>query len=762
MPGWSLKHVRHSLKYRIAVIIFVLEAIMMTAVLGVTLDHSRDETGKQLKSNQQVVFNLLRDLSRIALLTSEYDELQPYVEQVVTDPGIESVLLADSRYRVVVSSDHESIGKSLHPSPDQDMSYWIQQDITNENGRLGHLSMRFSTANIIRANQEARNLGITIALSGMIVIAIVGILTGFLLTRRLDRLAMTAQLLANGRMDVQTGLTGNDEVAIAGRAFDSMAQSIHLNMQALQRAADMLEDRVIERTAELADARDDAINANRIKSAFLANMSHEIRTPLTAIIGFSETLLDSDQGMTERVDSIHTIIRSGKHLLQIINDILDVSKLEAGRIDVEHIPVDIFQLLEDVHSIVYLLAKEKGLYFYLDYAFPLPQIIVSDPLRLKQILINLCNNAIKFTSQGTVRIKIAFDSDNGKLVLKVIDTGVGLAPEQQQHIFNAFSQADASTSRQFGGTGLGLYLSRQLAQRLGGDIGVDSTPDVGSCFSVSIDPGDVDRESFVMRQPANRKHPASANIAQKLYLQGAVLLAEDNADNQKLINRYITRLGVQVDIADNGQKAVDMALARPYDLILMDMQMPVMSGPEAASQLRAQGYQGAIVALTANAMKSDMDECLAAGCNGFASKPVQREQLYELLAQHLRAGQSPAATHEPLMSSLLEQDPELLDLVTEFVRKLPKDIEALRALLDENDLAGLKSGTHQLKGTGGSFGYESLYSLCQKIEFELAADHLDGIRKLFNELDVLLERIQLGLPSNVYTLPSQRGLDRPD
>lgn len=760
MPDRLLNRVRYSLKYRIAAIIFVLEAIMMTAVLGVTLNHSQAETEKQLKVNQQVMFNLLRDLSRIALLTSEYDELQPYVEQIVTDPSIEAVMLADNQYRIVVSSNHESIGKPLAAPQDQDPSHWIQQDITNENGRLGSLTMRFSRSNIMRASREARNLGITVALSGMIVIAIVGILIGFLLTRRLDRLAMTAQMLAGGRMDVQTGLTGHDEVAVAGRAFDSMAQSIRMNVQALQRAADMLEDRVTERTAELAEARDEAINANRIKSAFLANMSHEIRTPLTAIIGFSETLLDSEQSMAERVDSIHTIIRSGKHLLQIINDILDVSKLEAGKVDVEYIPVDIFQLLEDVHSIVYLLAREKGLYFYLDYTFPLPQIIVSDPLRLKQVLINLCNNAIKFTNHGTVRIKVAFCDKTGKLVLKVIDTGVGLAPAQQAHIFDAFSQADISTSRQFGGTGLGLYLSRQLANRLGGDILVESTLDVGSCFTVSIEPGPLDKQKFVTHIPSTKKDCKPSITSEYRYLSGTVLVAEDNIDNQKLTSLLITKIGAQVDIAENGQKAVEKALSREYDLILMDMQMPVMSGPEATRHLRDLGYRGPIVALTANAMKADVDSCMSAGCDGFVSKPIQREQLYNLLAQHLQPGQSPTAQRTPLTSSLLDQDPDLQDLVSEFVRHLPVAIDEIRAQLDAADLDTLKSKIHQLKGTCGNFGYEPMYKLCQKIEFELAAEHLHGIRKLVDELDVLLERMLLGLPSNVYALPAQRNSDK--
>ena len=573
-----LPRIRSSLKYRIAVIIFILEGLMMAAVLGVTLSYSQNESEKQLAINEQIMIQLLANLSRIALLTSEYDELQPYIEQVVKDPNIESVLLTDRRGRVVVSSDHDYIGVTLPEFNNTDTLRWQSLNITNSNGHLGSIAIRFSHENLIQTNRAARNLGISIALIGMTAIAVVGVLIGFLLTRRLDVLSNATQRLASGDLAVRAGLSGDDEVAIVGHAFDSMARSIAENVEALRRSTDLLEQRVAERTRELAEARDEAISANHSKSVFLANMSHEIRTPLSAIIGFSETLLLPNQSMPERVDAIRTIIRSGNHLLRIINDILDVSKIEAEKIEVEHIPVHLFETIDDVEAIVSPLALEKNLRFEIDYQFPLPTHINSDPLRLKQIMINLCNNAIKFTQHGSVRIKVNCDRQQQRLTFKVIDTGIGLTDAQVGSVFSAFTQADASITRQYGGTGLGLYLSQQLAVMLGGSITVQSTPEVGSCFTVIVATGNLNDTVFVNQRIVQDSTDA-APLPREVTVRGDVLLVEDNIDNQKLISLFLRRAGARTDTAENGQRAVELATQRAYDLILMDLQMPVMGGP---------------------------------------------------------------------------------------------------------------------------------------------------------------------------------------
>lgn len=753
MHDTLFKRVRASLKFRIAAIIFLLEAVMMAAVLGVTLSYSRNETEKHLAANEQVMMQLLADLSRVALFTAEYDDLQPYMEEVVRDPHVSTVLLADRRGRVVVSSEHSTIGKPLPDLENNPAQRWLTREIVSGGRAIGVLAMRFSHEDLQRINREVLNLGVSIALMGMTLIAVVGILIGHLLTRRLEALSGAAQRLASGDLTVRTGLTGRDEVAIVGQAFDTMALSVRTNVEALKHATDLLEHRVDERTRELAEARDEAVGANRSKSAFLANMSHEIRTPLTAIIGFSETLLDPKQAMLERVDSIRTIIRGGKHLLNIINDILDVSKIEAGRLEIEQIAVNPFEVLDDVRAIVALLAEEKQLLFEVDHVFPLPTQIVSDPLRLKQILINLCNNAIKFTNRGSVRIKVSCDPDAQQMTFQVVDTGIGMTAAQIEAVFRPFTQADPSTTREYGGTGLGLYLSRQLAERLGGEISVESTPEVGSRFTLTVRTGPLDPSQFVSQW--SRPVASAEALVGEVTLSGEVLVVEDNIDNQKLVSFLLRRVGATVAIAENGLQAVEMALAHPFDLVLMDMQMPVLGGIDATRQLRERGYLAPIVALTANAMKrEDVNAFLEAGCDDFIAKPIHRARLYELLARYLHSSTSRELDATiPLVSALLEEEPDMLDLFVAFAERLPAVARDIRGVFEQGDGQLLKRRVHTLKGSAGNFGYPDLFRLCQVLEFELAKDNEQGIGVLLDKLDVLVARIQVGMRRHAGGIP---------
>ena len=721
---------------------------MMATVLGVTLNYSQNESEKQLTINEQIMIQLLADLSRIALLTSEYDELQPYIEQVAKDPHIESVLLADRRGRVVVSSRHSSIGDTMPEFQNTDTIRWLSREITNSNDHLGDIAIRFSHKNLAQINREVLNLGISVALFGMTSIAVIGVLIGFLLTRRLGVLSNAAQRLAGGDLAVRAGLSGNDEVAIVSQAFDTMAQSIAGNVEALRRSTDLLEQRVAERTHELAEARDEAIGANHSKSVFLANMSHEIRTPLAAIIGFSETLLLPNQSMSERVDAIRTIVRSGNHLLRIISDILDVSKIEAGKIDVEHIPVNLFEVIDDVEAIVSPMALEKNLRFEVDYRFPLPAQITGDPLRLKQILINLCNNAIKFTQHGSVHIKVMCEPDAQRLTFKIIDTGIGLTEAQISAAFRPFTQADASITRRYGGTGLGLYLSRQLATMLGGQVTVQSTPEVGSCFTLTVATGSLNETVFV-NQRSVKHHAQTEPSPPEVAVRGEVLLVEDNIDNQKLISLFLRRSGAHTDLAENGQRAVELAMQQAYDLILMDLQMPVMGGIEATRTLRERGYRGAIVALTANAMKSDIEACTEAGFDELISKPIPQDKLNQLLVRYLRPAAGAPGDDAPITSTLLAAEPGLIDLVTEFVDRLPSSVLAVHHAHRARDEASLKTMIHTLKGSSGNFGYAEMFKLCQAIEFEIAKANEHGITRLLVDLDGMVARIAAGLPASI-------------
>ena len=406
---------------------------------------------------------------------------------------------------------------------------------------------------------------------------------------------------------------------------------------------------VLERCSTAAQA------ASQSKSEFLANMSHEIRTPLTAILGYADLLLGAiPRQVEEQRQAASTIKRNGEFLLAIINDILDLSKIEAGRLEMERTACSPCKIFADLRSLMSVSAEAKGLTFDIDCEGELPETIFSDPVRLRQILFNLVGNAIKFTQSGGVRVTVRFQADpplEHKLRIDVADTGIGISEEQMRRLFYPFSQADSSTTRQFGGSGLGLTISKRLANMLGGDITVRSTPGKGSVFSVTVATGPLEGVAFRdhSAEPAAEETPPPAV---PLKLNGRILLAEDGPDNQRLISFLLRRAGAEVSVAQNGQEAVEMMLASsdgktrkdwPFDLVLMDIQMPIMDGFEATQRLREEGYRGPIIALTAYAMSKDIQHCLEAGCDLHLAKPINQDTLLQAVAQNLKARSRTAA-----------------------------------------------------------------------------------------------------------------------
>ena len=398
--------------------------------------------------------------------------------------------------------------------------------------------------------------------------------------------------------------------------------------------------------------------ANVAKSAFLANMSHEIRTPMTAILGFADLLRDPHQTPADRHNCLQTIRRNGQHLLTIINDVLDLSKIEAGRMTIESLPCWPSQLVSEVVAMLRPRADEKNLSLDIHYAFPLPAVIQSDPVRLRQILLNLLGNAIKYTPSGAVTITLHcpdLKSTHPQLVMDISDTGVGIDPEKIPLLFLPFNQANSASSRSFGGSGLGLAISHRLAHMLGGDLTVSSQAGQGSTFSLSLPtgalqntkmllhPGDLGRSPTLERQHV-QKAPAPR-------LKARILLAEDGPDNQALIAFYLQHAGAQVALANNGQEAYEAALdawhdGHPFDLILMDMQMPLLDGYEATGKLREENYTGSIIALTAHAMAADREKCLQAGCDDYLAKPVDRQTLLSTIAALLQQQEAQSAPLE--------------------------------------------------------------------------------------------------------------------
>ncbi len=497
----------------------------------------------------------------------------------------------------------------------------------------------------------------------------------------------------------------------------------------------------LERTmAQLEAAKQDAESANRSKSEFLANMSHEIRTPMTAILGFAENMLDVDQSVQEKLNCIHTIRRNGEHLLGVINAILDISKVEAGKLTAERIRCEPCKLIADVGSLMRVRADAKGLAFNIEYLGTFPETIRSDPQLLRQILINLVGNAIKFTTTGTVRLLPRFVDDGHEPCLQfdVIDTGRGMTEDQTARLFQPFVQAESTITREYGGTGLGLAISRRFAELLGGDVTVVAT-DIGggSTFRASVPTGSLNGVKM-LEDPKLEVVPSKVDNAVAPFspstLRGhRILLAEDGPDNQRLISFLLRKAGAHVTVVENGKLALDAALAardarKPFDCILMDMQMPILDGFEATGLLRQQGYAAPIIALTAHAMAGDRQECIKAGCDDYASKPVDRTELIRLIATYISHGKTTPPSEENTPDAPITElaGDDMLEQVETLVSKLPDKVALIESAIDEQDHGALEELSHQLKASAGGHGSPPIADAAQKSVSHESAIQEDG------------------------------------
>ncbi len=510
----------------------------------------------------------------------------------------------------------------------------------------------FNVAHVIKI------VSYSVPLAGLIVAYISTYRTNSELARNAEDAKHKADTLSRAQADA---IVHSAELMTELEDAKEILQSTNYELELQKEDAEAINAELNTINEELEVARVKATLATKAKSQFLANMSHEIRTPMTAILGFSENLRDGGLTNSEAADAIATIHKNGEYLLSIINDILDMSKVEAGKMEVEHITCSPHRVIEEVISLMQGRSKMKGLALNVEYIGSIPATIQTDPTRFKQILINIMGNAIKFTSEGGVRLIVRFvpateDCRNRKsiepcLQFDILDTGVGMTAEQTSNLFQAFSQADSTMTRRFGGTGLGLAISKQIAQMLGGDITiVDTEPGSGTRFRITIATGSVVGIRMInpsYAPPAQESEKPSESSDTDKPLNCRILLAEDSPDNQRLISFMLTKAGAEVTVAENGRIAFDLAMeasgaGNPFDIILMDMQMPVLDGYTAAMELRNKHYEGPIIALTAHAMASDREKCINCGCDDYASKPIDRKKLIEMVRMHT----SSAAPHK--------------------------------------------------------------------------------------------------------------------
>jgi signal transduction histidine kinase/CheY-like chemotaxis protein/HPt (histidine-containing phosphotransfer) domain-containing protein len=592
---------------------------------------------------------------------------------------------------------------------------------------------------------------------GVVLLVIVGVVaaaisrfTMRLLARPLGLLQAGITSVREGKLEpIQVSRTG-DEIEYLGESFNGMIEALVASKEEIRQHQETLEDRIRRRTEELGKAMHAALAASQAKSEFLANMSHELRTPMNGLLGMLDLVLDG--GIAgEQKEQLETAQRCAYALLALLNDILDLSKIEAGKMMLEKIPFNVRTVVEDCVKSQAAKASQKRIDLRFEVDAAAEAQIQGDPLRIRQIAVNLLSNAIKFTDHGWVRVRLATAARSDGRVnvsLEVSDTGCGIPADKLPSMFDKFTQADGSISRKYGGTGLGLAITRKLVDLLGGEIRVESEIRKGSTFTVALP---CERAPVIAAEPEraiqNQDQPAPAESPARL------LLVEDNLVNQKVVLAILRRKGYHIDVANDGREALTRLETTAYDLVLMDVQMPVLDGLEATRAIRREPRWDRlpIVAMTAHAMNGDRERCLQAGMNGYISKPVQPAHLVSMIEKHLKLGtparsnHSATAMQRSLTDRLMQEDSALATgMLQLFLQVAPESLERLETAARRSDASMLGEETRKIAAAAEQLAAPSLRQCAERMEqsaltgdFEQVRSDLENLREEIRTLEAL-------------------------